>query len=164
MTQLRHHVGFRLVLVFVGLFGVAFAIAGLLVGLPRPAVGGTCGPGTSSESAIVAFFDPGSIGAGAEPAVTSATDRADWMAFVGECQASADSRVLGTFAILIVAIGIAAVGIALALDGSRQANVMASRRAAPPQPGPPAAQQSPFAPTPAQQSASPPVATSLFPP
>jgi len=163
VKRLWHHMGFRLALVFVGLFGVAFAIAGLLVGLPSPAVGGTCGPGTSSESAIVAFFDPGSIGAGAEPAATNATDRADWMAFVGECQSSADSRVLGTFAILIVAIGIAALGIALARDGSRKAKVIASPRPAAPEPGPPAHQTS-FGPTPTQQTASPPVASSLLPP
>jgi hypothetical protein len=164
VTQLWHHMGIRLALVFVGLFGVAFAIAGLLVGLPSPAVGGTCGPGTSSESAIVAFFDPGSIGAGAEPAATNATDRADWMAFVGECQASADSRVLGTFAILIVAIGIAAVGIALALDGLRRAKLSGPLTPAAPQPGPPPAPRTPFEPTSAQQTASPPVASSLFPP
>jgi hypothetical protein len=163
VTQVWHHTGFRLALVFVGLFGIAFAIAGLLVGLPKPAVGGTCGPGTSSESAIVAFFDPGSIGAGAEPATTSATDRADWMAFVGECQASADGRVLGTFAILIVAIGVAAVGIALALDGSRR-KAIASPTPAAPQPGPPPTQQPPFGPTSAEQIPSTPVASSLFPP
>ena len=86
------HVGFRLIFVFLGLFGAAFAITGALVALPRPEVGGTCGPGTSSESSIVAFFDPGSIGAHAEPSTAHATDRADWMAFVGECQASADGR------------------------------------------------------------------------
>jgi hypothetical protein len=106
---------FRLALVFLGLFGVAFAITGLVVALPTPAVGGTCGPGKSSESSIVAFFDPGSIGAGAEPAATPATDRADWLAFVGECQASADGRVLATFAILVVALVAALAGVALLL-------------------------------------------------
>jgi hypothetical protein len=106
---------FRLALVFLGLFGVAFAITGLVVALPTPAVGGTCGPGKSSESSIVAFFDPSSIGAGAEPAATHATDRADWLAFVGECQASADGRVLATFAILVVALVAALAGVALLL-------------------------------------------------
>src|ERR1700722_20618571 len=85
-------VGFRLIFVFVGLFGAAFAITGALVALPKPGVGGTCGPGRSSESSIVAFFDPGSIGAGSEPATTDATDRAQWMAFVGGGQASAAGR------------------------------------------------------------------------
>lgn len=139
MTQAWHHMGFRLALVFMGLFGIAFAIAGLLVGLPRPAVGGTCGPSTSSESAIVAFFDPVSIGAGAEPAATKATDRADWLAFVGECQATADGRVLGTFALLILSIGVATVGIALALGGTRKAS------GADPQPPPSPPQPDPTA-------------------
>jgi hypothetical protein len=82
MQALRNR-GFRLALVFPGLFGVAFAISGFLVSVPNPAVGGTCGPGKGSESAIVALFDPGSIGAGAEPPAADAADRADWMAFVG---------------------------------------------------------------------------------
>jgi len=135
----QHHMWFRLFLVFLGLFGIAFAIAGLVVGLPRPAVGGTCGPSASSESAIVAFFDPGSIGAGAEPAATNATDRADWLAFVGECQASTDGRVLGTFAILILSIGLATVGLALALGGTRRPSGTDPQPQTPPtprQPGP----------------------------
>jgi hypothetical protein len=154
--------GFRLVLVFVGLFGIAFAIAGLLVGLPKPAVGGTCGPGTSSESSIVAFFDPGSIGAGAEPAATSATNRADWLAFVGECQASADSRVLGTFAILIVAIGLASVGMALTLGESRKASVSRTPPAAA-QPGPFPAAPAGFGPVPGPQTVYAPGAPPWFP-
>jgi hypothetical protein len=153
---------FRLALAFVGLFGIAFAIAGLLVGLPKPAVGGTCGPGTSSESSIVAFFDPGSIGAGAEPAATNATDRADWLAFVGECQASADSRVLGTFAILIVAIGIATVGLALALGETRKANVSRTPAAAA-QPGPFPAPPTGFGPVPTPQTVYAPGASPWFP-
>jgi hypothetical protein len=104
---------FGLLFVFLGLFGLAFAITGLLVALPKPAVGGTCGPGKSSESSIVAFFDPGTIGAGAEPATTHATDRADWMAFVGECQASTDGRVLATFAIMVAALAVGLAGSAL---------------------------------------------------
>jgi hypothetical protein len=107
-------VGFRLIFVFVGLFGAAFAITGALAALPKPAVGGTCGPGKSSESSIVAFFDPGSIGAGSEPATTAATDRAKWMAFVGECQASADGRILTTFAVLVLSVTVAVAGTAWA--------------------------------------------------
>jgi hypothetical protein len=102
--------GIGLALIFVGLFGAAFAISGLLAGLPRPAVGGSCGPGKTSESSIVALFDPVTIGAGQEPPAANATDRADWMAFVGECQASADSRVLATFLILTVSVGVALAG------------------------------------------------------
>jgi hypothetical protein len=150
--------GFRLALVFLGLFGIAFAVAGLLVGLPRPAVGGTCGPSTSSESAIVAFFDPGSIGAGAEPAATSATDHADWLAFVGECQASADSRVLGTFAILVLSIGVATVGIALALGGTRKpGGTRPQPPPAPQQPGPTAYAEAAFVPPPTPPTGSAPV-------
>ena len=67
----RRTVGWAFVLL--GLFGAAFAVAGLFAALPAPAVGGTCGPGKSSESAIVAFFDPVSIGAGAEPAPRTTT-------------------------------------------------------------------------------------------
>ena len=102
-------------LVFLGLFGTAFAITGFLVALPKPAIGGTCGPGKSSEAAIVALFNPGSIGAGPEPPATSATERADWMAFVGECQASADGRVLGALVILVVSLVVALVGTGLFL-------------------------------------------------
>jgi hypothetical protein len=161
VTQPWHHMGFRLALVFVGLFGIAFAIAGLLVGLPKPAVGGTCGPSTSSESAIVAFFDPGSIGAGPEPAAANATDRADWLAFVGECQATADGRVLGTFALLILSIGIATVGLALALGGSRKPRGADPQPPqpppSPPQPGPTAHAGAAIVPPPTQPAESAPV-------
>ena len=127
MIEPAPRLGFRLIFVFLGLFGAAFAITGLLVALPKPAVQGTCGPGKSSESAIVAFFDPGSIGAGPEPATTHATDRADWMAFVGECQASTDTRVLATFAILVLSLGVALTGTAWVRRASRA-------RGTPPQP------------------------------
>jgi hypothetical protein len=112
--------GIGLALVLVGLFGIAFAISGVFTGLPRPAVGGTCGPGKGSESSIVALFDPGSIGAGQEPPASSATDHADWMAFVGECQASADSRVLATLGILVVAVGVALAGVMVASRAARR--------------------------------------------
>jgi hypothetical protein len=106
-------------LVLVALFGVAFALSGLLTGLPRPAVGGSCGPGTSSESSIVALFDPVTIGAGQEPPASRTADRAEWMAFVGECQASADSRVLVTFVILMASVVAAVAGSMLVLRASR---------------------------------------------
>jgi hypothetical protein len=106
--------------VFLGVFGVAFAVTGLLVALPQPAVGGTCGPSKSSETSIEAFFNPASIGAGREPATTHAADRADWLAFVGECQASTDGRVLATFAILVLSVGVALGGIVLARRGLRR--------------------------------------------
>jgi len=114
------HVAFRVVFVFLGLFGAAFAITGALVAMPRPQVGGTCGPGSSSESSMVAFFDPGSIGAEREPSAAHATDRADWMAFVGECQASADGRILASLAILVLSIALALGGVAWAWRAGRR--------------------------------------------
>ena len=131
VAQASHRTWFRLTLVFLGLFGAAFAISGLLVALPRPAVGGTCGPGKSSEAAIVALFNPGSIGAGPEPPATSATDRADWMAFVGECQASADGRVLGALVILAVSLAVALVGHRVVDEVSQTAGRARSGRCAP---------------------------------
>jgi hypothetical protein len=97
----------------VGLFGVALAISGLLTGLPGPAVGGTCGPGLGSEPAIVAIFDPVTIGAGPEPAATNAAARSQWTSFVQECQSSADDRALATFPILVVSAGVIVLGFLL---------------------------------------------------
>jgi hypothetical protein len=127
MNQASGKLGLRLAVVLVGLFGAAFAISGLFVDLPAPAVGGTCGPGKLSETSIVAFFDPVSIGAGTEPAAnaTNDTKRADWMAFVSECQASADSRVLSTLAILVLSVVVGLGGAVLVLRMTR-------KRAAPP--------------------------------
>jgi hypothetical protein len=115
VSQPSRYRGIGVALVLVALFGVAFALSGLLTGLPRPAVGGSCGPDTTSESSIVALFDPVSIGAGQEPPAARTADRAEWMAFVGECQASADSRVLATFVILMASIGVALAGAVLVL-------------------------------------------------
>ncbi len=113
MNRSRVSTGTRLVLVFLGLFGAVFAVTGLLVGLPPPAAGGTCGPGQGSEAAIVAFFDPITIGAGPEPPITDAAGRAQWMAFVDQCQTSADNRVLAAFPILVVSAGIVVLGLLL---------------------------------------------------
>jgi hypothetical protein len=94
-------------LVLAGL-AVAGAVAIVLLPLPRPAAGGTCGPGRGSETAIEAFFDPATIGAGAEPA-PSQTDPAEaarfyqWQAFVGECQSATNSRVVDALVLLVVA-------------------------------------------------------------
>jgi hypothetical protein len=102
--------GTRFVFVCLGLFGAAFAITGLLVALPRPAAGGTCGPGQGSEAAVVALLDPITIGAGPEPAATDATGRTQWSAFIHECQTAADDRVLAALPILIVSAGVAIFG------------------------------------------------------
>lgn len=100
---------------FVGLLGAAFAITGVLVALPPPAAHGTCGPSKYSETPIEALFNPGSIGAGPEPPATQAEARDQWSAFVSECQASADGRVLAGFAILVASIGIGVLGPMLVL-------------------------------------------------
>lgn len=97
----------------VGLFGVALSISGLLTGLPGPAVGGTCGPGLGSEPAIVAIFDPVTIGAGPEPAATNAAARSEWTSFVNQCQSSANDRALATFPVLVVSLGVIVLGFML---------------------------------------------------
>lgn len=99
----------RMALVFLGLFGLGLAISGLLVALPVPAAGGTCGPGKGSEAPIVALFDPISIGAGPEPPVSQSAERANWVAFVSECQTAADDRGMAALAILAVSVGVAVV-------------------------------------------------------
>jgi hypothetical protein len=121
VKQVLRNRGYQLGLVLLGLFGLAFAVSGIFVSLPKPAAGVSCGPGTSSEPAIVALFDPGSIGAGPEPPAANATSRADWLAFVGECQASADGRVLANFLILTLSIGVGLTGTALVLRARRPA-------------------------------------------
>jgi hypothetical protein len=138
VVQASRRMWFRLALVLVGLFGAAFAISGLLIALPNPAVGGTCGPPNSSEAAIVALLDPGSIGAGPEPPATSTT-RTGWLAFVGECQASADSRGLGSLIILVLSIGVALTGTTLLLRLRRPParSTPPSLLVGPPAPAPP---------------------------
>jgi hypothetical protein len=100
----------RLAFAFVGLLGATFAISGVVVALPPPAARGTCGPGLYSEAPIVALFNPGSIGAGPEPPATNAEARDQWSAFVSECQASADGRVLAGVVILVASVAIGVFG------------------------------------------------------
>jgi hypothetical protein len=102
-----------LVLIFVGLFGVAVALTALWSELPAPAAGGTCGPGRGSETAIEALVDPGSIGAGTEPPATRAAARAQWNQFVDECQSATNNRALLAIPVLVVSAGIAVVGFVL---------------------------------------------------
>ncbi len=106
-------------LLFVGAFGVALAITGAIAALP-PVPGGTCGPGTNSEAAIVALFDPGSIGAGPEPATNADGGRQEWKAFVNECQSAADDRGLVVLAALVGSIAVVAVGSVLVLRSARK--------------------------------------------
>jgi cytochrome bd-type quinol oxidase subunit 2 len=91
-------------LVLLGVAGVAVAVTAMATALPAPAAGGTCGPGHSSETAFEAFFNPGSLGAGPEPAATQAAAHAQWLAFIGECQAATDARTLSALAVLVLAV------------------------------------------------------------
>jgi hypothetical protein len=103
-----------LLLVCLGLFGIAVSVTGLWTDLPPPAVGGTCGPGQgTSETAIEALVDPASIGAGPEPAAVNAAARANWSQFVHECQSATNDRALATLPVLIVSVGITVVGVLL---------------------------------------------------
>ncbi|HUO47775.1 MAG TPA: DUF2510 domain-containing protein [Acidimicrobiales bacterium] len=95
--------------VAVVLLGAAAVVA--FYPLPAPAAGGTCGPGASSEAAAAAFFNPGSIGAGAEPTQASG-NRGQWQAFVDQCQTAADTRMVVTLALVL---GAFAVGFGLPL-------------------------------------------------
>ena len=78
-------------LLFIGFLAAAATIA--LTPLPPPTAGGTCGPGASSESAIAAFLNPVTIGAGPESSVPPG-GRSQWQAFISECQSSTDRRMV----------------------------------------------------------------------
>ena len=119
MTLTPSRIVLVLVFVFVGLFGVAFAISGAFIALPAPAAGGTCGPSTASESALAALTNPASIGAGPEPSVSNTAAHAQWQAFVNECQSAADRRGLASGAILVISVAIAVVGPLLVLRRAR---------------------------------------------
>jgi hypothetical protein len=110
VKQSSFRLGVRLAFAAIGIFGAVFAISGLLIALPKPAAGGTCGPGLTSEAPIVAALDPVSIGAGKEPAASDTANHEQWLAFVGECQASADGTVLAALVILAVSTAVAFVG------------------------------------------------------
>ena len=92
----------RIVTVVLAGLAVAGAVVVVVLPLPKPAAGGTCGPGAGSEPAIAAFFDPVSIGAGPPP-TSSAVEAYQWQAFVGQCQASANGRMVDGLALLLVA-------------------------------------------------------------
>ena len=93
----------RLVCIALGALLLVAAATVALVPLPAPAAGGTCGPGTGSESAVQAFFDPVSIGAGPLPSAASG-DRPQWHAFVDECQSATNTRVTVAGVILVAAL------------------------------------------------------------
>jgi hypothetical protein len=98
----------RLACVLLGVGILAAGVSVALVALPAPAAGGTCGPGASSEAAIIAFVNPGSIGAGPKPA--PGPERAQWSSFVRECQSATDGR-------MAVAGSLAAGALVLGLGG-----------------------------------------------
>ncbi len=119
MRQPSFRLGVRLAFAAIGVFGAVFAISGLLIALPKPAAGGTCGPGATSEAPIVAALDPVSIGAGKEPLASDTASHEQWLAFVGECQASADGTVLAALIIVAVSAAVALAGPRIVLGRKR---------------------------------------------
>jgi hypothetical protein len=131
----------RLLLISLGIFGLALAITGLMDGLPKPAAGGTCGPGTASEAAAIAIFDPGSIGAGQKPPASEHAQFTDWNDFVHDCQTAADDRAAATLPTLVVSAAILVFGLLLGRrsrkrqrEKDRMALPAASWSAPPPRP------------------------------
>ncbi len=104
-------IALALLFIFIGCFGVAYAAAGMLTALPTPAVGGTCGPSTGSETALQALAQPGSIGAGPEPPASNITAHHQWTTFIQQCQAIADRRGLASLAVAVISLGVAAIGL-----------------------------------------------------
>jgi hypothetical protein len=94
----------RLALAVVAVMALASGLTVAFLPLAHPAAGVSCGPGSSSESAIVSFFDPVSIGAGTEPPASSAEQHYEWLAFVSECQSATNSQML--IAIVLVALAV----------------------------------------------------------
>jgi hypothetical protein len=142
----------------IGLFGTAFAISGLASPLPLPAARGTCGPGRGSEAAAIAFFDPVTIGAGAEPPASKSAERAQWIAFVHECQSAADQRVAITLPVLVVSVALVVGGGVLLWRRRTSADPGPPHRAPPPpwSPPPGAPPRSGFPPAPLLAAAEPP--------
>ena len=101
--------------VFLGCFGVAYGASGMLTALPAPAIGGTCGPSTASETALQALAEPGSIGAGVQPPKSNVTAHRQWQTFSQQCQDLADRRGLASLAIIVVSSLVAGVGLFLVL-------------------------------------------------
>jgi hypothetical protein len=100
--SLSGHHPLRIASWIIGILALAGAVTVVVLPLPKPAAGGTCGPGRGSEAAIEAFFDPVSIGAGPRPS-SPAIAVYEWQAFVGQCQASTNARMVDALALLVVA-------------------------------------------------------------
>jgi hypothetical protein len=121
MTQSPARIALILLFVFIGCFGTAYAAAGMLTALPAPAVGGTCGPSTGSETAFEALARPGSIGAGPEPPVSNVTAHRQWKTFIQQCQSLADRRGLASLAVFVISVAVAAIGLIWVLRRPRVA-------------------------------------------
>ena len=97
--------------VFLGCFGIAYGASGMLTAMPAPAIGGTCGPSTASETALQALAEPDSIGAGPQPLKSNVTAHRQWQTFIQQCQDLADRRGLASLAIVVASISVAGVGL-----------------------------------------------------
>ena len=120
MKQTPARLALVLLFIFIGCFGVAYAAAGMLTALPAPAIGGTCGPSTASETALEALARPGSIGAGPEPPASNATAHHQWQTFIQQCQSLADRRGLASLAVLVLSLAVAATGLIWVLRQRRK--------------------------------------------
>jgi hypothetical protein len=127
----------RLLLVSLGIFGLAFAITGMMDGLPKPAAGGTCGPGSASEAAAIAFFDPVTIGAGQKPPASDHAARTDWNEFVSDCQTAADERAAATLPTLVVSLAVIVIGLLIGRRAKKRARPAESLSVSPWAPPPP---------------------------
>ena len=83
----------------------------MLTALPAPAVGGTCGPSTASETALEALAEPGSIGAGPQPPASNTAAHHQWQTFIDQCQSLADRRGLASLAIVVISLAVSAIGL-----------------------------------------------------
>jgi hypothetical protein len=109
-----------LIFVFIGCFGTAYAAAGMLTALPAPAIGGTCGPSTGSETALEALAEPGSIGAGPQPSTSNTAGYRQWETFVHECQSLADHRGVTSLVVFVGSLVVAGVGLIWVLRRPRR--------------------------------------------
>jgi hypothetical protein len=115
----------KLILIYAGLFGAALAIAAMSIGLPAQATG-TCGPGQGSEAAAIAFFDPVTIGAGAEPPASNQAEHTVWANFVHGCQSAADTRMLVALPLLVISLGLVVLGVVLLVRKDRRRDTPAA--------------------------------------
>ena len=140
MTTTSGHARGLCVLVYLGLFGIAFSCATIFSTLPANAEG-TCGPSSGSETAAEALFEPGSIGAGAEPAASHTAALKAWHDFVDSCQSATDDRAAVAFPVGIISLGLVVVPLVLILrrrsrTGSSPGDEPASGPGAPGSPSP----------------------------